>query len=54
MMRNTNARTVCSRQETFTSNGGHDTWADAYTNFVGFIMSWLVFGDHSWTSTVAG
>ena len=24
MMRNANARTVCSRQEAFNSNGGHD------------------------------
>ena len=24
MMRNADARTVCSRQETFNSNGGHD------------------------------
>ena len=26
MMRNADARTVRSRQETFNSNGGHDTW----------------------------
>ena len=26
MMRNADARTVRSRQETFNSNGGHDAW----------------------------
>ena len=26
MMRNDDARTIRSRQETFNSNGGHDTW----------------------------